>query len=104
MPASRVASAMVGASSTAKAKASDARATKSCRRLSVGLNTLSRRSGRTAATAATCSIACRSEERRVGKDCVSTCRARWTPYHYKNKAADRDLNVKCGDVGLKKHN
>src|SRR3546814_4007013 len=24
---------------------------------------------------------CRSEERRVGKECVSTCRARWSPYH-----------------------
>src|SRR3546814_12814787 len=23
----------------------------------------------------------RSEERRVGKACVSTCRARWSPYH-----------------------
>src|SRR3546814_11846570 len=23
----------------------------------------------------------RSEERRVGKECVSTCRARWRPYH-----------------------
>src|SRR3546814_14062968 len=23
----------------------------------------------------------RSEERRVGKECVSTCRCRWTPYH-----------------------
>src|SRR3546814_19689409 len=23
----------------------------------------------------------RSEERRVGKECVSTCRARWAPYH-----------------------
>src|SRR3546814_14462648 len=23
----------------------------------------------------------RSEERRVGKECVSTCRYRWTPYH-----------------------
>src|SRR3546814_14966763 len=23
----------------------------------------------------------RSEERRVGKECVSTCRPRWTPYH-----------------------
>src|SRR3546814_9094406 len=22
-----------------------------------------------------------SEERRVGKECVSTCRARWSPYH-----------------------
>src|SRR3546814_3154328 len=23
----------------------------------------------------------RSEERRVGKECVSTCRSRWAPYH-----------------------
>src|SRR3546814_19517490 len=27
----------------------------------------------------------RSEERRGGKECVSTCRSRWSPYHYKNK-------------------
>ena len=26
-------------------------------------------------------IADRSEERRVGKECVSTCRSRWSPYH-----------------------
>src|SRR3546814_18395087 len=25
----------------------------------------------------------RSEERRVGKECVSTCRSRWSPYHQK---------------------
>src|SRR3546814_8452881 len=25
--------------------------------------------------------ATRSEERRVGKECVSTCRSRWSPYH-----------------------
>src|SRR3546814_8364576 len=25
--------------------------------------------------------AARSEERRVGKECVSTCRSRWWPYH-----------------------
>src|SRR3546814_14346401 len=25
----------------------------------------------------------RSEERRVGNECVSTCRSRWSPYHYK---------------------
>src|SRR3546814_17735241 len=25
----------------------------------------------------------RSEERRVGKECVSTCRPRWSRYHYK---------------------
>src|SRR3546814_20860038 len=27
----------------------------------------------------------RSEERRVGKECVSTCRSRWEPYHKKKK-------------------
>src|SRR3546814_19103112 len=27
----------------------------------------------------------RSEERRVGKECVSTCRSRWWPYHYQKK-------------------
>src|SRR3546814_15420256 len=26
-------------------------------------------------------LAGRSEERRVGKECVSTCRSRWSPYH-----------------------
>src|SRR3546814_14494637 len=26
-------------------------------------------------------IQMRSEERRVGKECVSTCRSRWSPYH-----------------------
>src|SRR3546814_16320404 len=31
------------------------------------------------------SLTLRSEERRVGKECVSTCRSRWSPYHYKNK-------------------
>src|SRR3546814_20500243 len=25
----------------------------------------------------------RSEERRVGKECVRTCRSRWSPYHYR---------------------
>src|SRR3546814_12284076 len=27
------------------------------------------------------SVKYRSEERRVGKECVSTCRSRWSPYH-----------------------
>src|SRR3546814_16442199 len=27
----------------------------------------------------------RSEESRVGKECVSTCRYRWAPIHYKKK-------------------
>src|SRR3546814_4993802 len=26
-------------------------------------------------------LSIRSEERRVGKECVSTCRSRWSPYH-----------------------
>src|SRR3546814_6286586 len=26
-------------------------------------------------------LAGRSEARRVGKECVSTCRSRWSPYH-----------------------
>src|SRR3546814_13185562 len=28
----------------------------------------------------------RSDERRVGKECVSTCISRWSPYHLKNKS------------------
>src|SRR3546814_21082389 len=31
----------------------------------------------------------RSEERRVGHECVSTCRSRWSPYHYKKKTQQR---------------
>src|SRR3546814_11834606 len=31
----------------------------------------------------------RSEERRVGKECVSTCRSRWSPYHQKKKKDKR---------------
>src|SRR3546814_20497707 len=31
----------------------------------------------------------RSEERRVGKQCVSTCRSRWWPYNY-NKKTDNE--------------
>src|SRR3546814_13242722 len=31
-------------------------------------------------------LACRSEERRVGKECVSTCRSRWSPYPSKTQA------------------
>src|SRR3546814_15826934 len=29
----------------------------------------------------------RSEERRVGKECVSTCRSRWSPYNTKKNIA-----------------
>src|SRR3546814_16873270 len=30
-------------------------------------------------------LALRSEERRVGEECVSTCRSRWSAYHEKKK-------------------
>src|SRR3546814_13419701 len=30
-------------------------------------------------------VVTRSEERRVGKEWVRTCRSRWSPYHYKKK-------------------
>src|SRR3546814_14442049 len=33
----------------------------------------------------------RSEERRVGKECVSTCRSRWSPSHYKKKNIERQV-------------
>src|SRR3546814_4930741 len=36
---------------------------------------------RRAARAKLATLAERSEERRVGKECVSTCRSRWSPYH-----------------------
>src|SRR3546814_16898161 len=42
----------------------------------------------------------RSEERRVGKECVSTCRSRWSPYHLKKK--EGTLKHLGGD--LLKHN
>src|SRR3546814_17170200 len=37
----------------------------------------------------------RSEERRVGKECVSTCSSRWSPYHSKkklNETSEPDYN------------
>src|SRR3546814_13968517 len=34
----------------------------------------------------------RSEERRVGKECVSTCRSRWSPYHYNNTSGCQERN------------
>src|SRR3546814_17935757 len=39
----------------------------------------------------------RSEERRVGKECVSTCRSRWSPYHKKkntNEQMTHKVNAK----------
>src|SRR3546814_19301447 len=39
----------------------------------------------------------RSEERRVGKECVSTCRSRRSRYHYKKKKKKQTLN-QCKDT------
>src|SRR3546814_12121310 len=37
--------------------------------------------------------AARSEERRVGKECVSTCRSRWSPYHEKKNTTHNMINT-----------
>ena len=40
------------------------------------------RSGKMAGSVSNgCIEGARSEERRVGKECVSLCRSRWSPYH-----------------------
>src|SRR3546814_15368905 len=39
--------------------------------------------------------AVRSEERRVGKECVSTCRSRWSPYQYKKKQVETTICVRA---------
>src|SRR3546814_19493930 len=36
----------------------------------------------------------RSEERRVGKECDSTCRSRWSPYHAQEQPLTHDLRNK----------
>src|SRR3546814_15175067 len=40
----------------------------------------------------------RSEERRVGKECVSTCRSRWAPYHEKKKIKSKN---RCNNIKVK---
>src|SRR3546814_18391992 len=47
----------------------------------------------------------RSEERRVGKECVSTCRSRWSPYQYKKKKENStpNLEVKCDSMRTEKN-
>src|SRR3546814_11345560 len=35
----------------------------------------------------------RSEERRVGKECVSTCRSRWSPYHLKKNKMNIKMRI-----------
>src|SRR3546814_16957559 len=46
----------------------------------------------------------RSEERRVGKECVSTCRSRWSQYHKKKineiKTTSNDLIT---DIMIERH-
>src|SRR3546814_14184070 len=40
-----------------------------------------------------------SEERRVGKECVSTCRSRWSPYHSKKKTSNTtDKDIVSNDI------
>src|SRR3546814_17661555 len=43
----------------------------------------------------------RSEERRDGKECVRTCRSRWSPYHEKNKKIMLDERHNLYDRNLK---
>src|SRR3546814_14311443 len=49
----------------------------------------------------------RSEERRVGKECVSTCRSRWSPDHYKTIRTDtyttRDSHKKTPNLHNTRH-
>src|SRR3546814_10922310 len=45
----------------------------------------------------------RSEERRVGKECVSTCRSRWSPYHYKKKNAPTPQQYHVKDHTYRAH-
>src|SRR3546814_12582741 len=35
----------------------------------------------------------RSEERRVGKECVSTCRSRWSPYHSTKRNTQPTIDI-----------
>src|SRR3546814_12403585 len=37
--------------------------------------------------------ALRSEERRVGQECVSTCRSRWSTYNYNTKKNTKDKDI-----------
>src|SRR3546814_12121937 len=41
----------------------------------------------------------RSEERRVGKECVSTCSSRWSPYHEKKKK-DQNVVLSCNSLEI----
>src|SRR3546814_18141604 len=45
-------------------------------------------------TAETRQFGDRPEERRVRKECVSTCRSRWAPYHTKKKTNKKQTDTK----------
>src|SRR3546814_15873155 len=46
----------------------------------------------------------RSEERRVGKECVSTCRSRWSPYHVqKNDRRKQLISLAQNNTKISKH-
>src|SRR3546814_17016770 len=79
-------------SATAAAAAGSAASSAARRALSVGSNSPLPLAGgvggglvSSEAASDTPSPSPRSEERRVGKECVSTCRSRWSPSHYKKK-------------------
>src|SRR3546814_2255393 len=42
----------------------------------------------------------RSEERRVGKECVSTCRSRWSPCHKKKKKVKKQTPNTYKIIGI----
>src|SRR3546814_8138452 len=50
-----------------------------CRK--IGMRSLEHRYGADCTEAELLALIARSEERRVGKECVSTCRSRGSPYH-----------------------
>src|SRR3546814_12305117 len=72
------------ASSTEKIACASARAPRSYENHAYR-NAFRARSNASPATEGTELDKVRSEERRVGKECVSTCRSRWSPYHKKKK-------------------
>src|SRR3546814_14143290 len=57
-----------------------------------------RQPGDSAADLETATVEVRSEERRVGKECVSTCRFRWSPDH-STKTIKRQLRDKHYTIG-----
>src|SRR3546814_11782975 len=44
----------------------------------------------------------RSDERRVGKECVSTCRSRWSPYNYKKTDNQTTVPEHCQNCKSRK--